>query len=129
MYGHSSSLKNGIVLKILTSLPLRYFPYGVRPVGKRVICSGILSIWIGTFPIRRGSAPHSSIGNADAKLAKSNPFFVSNSFHLCCADLFSELFNQPFGSRTRKFNTANGKESEPVPSTSNPHIIFHSHKF
>jgi hypothetical protein len=46
MYGHSSSLKNGMVLKILTSLPPDYFPYGAGPVGKGVICLGILSIWI-----------------------------------------------------------------------------------
>jgi hypothetical protein len=101
MYGHFSSLKNGMVLKILSSLPAHYFPYGVRPVGKRLIYSGILSIWIGTFPTRQGKALHSSIGNADVKLAKSNPFFVFNSFHLWFADLFAELFNQLFCSNPK----------------------------
>jgi hypothetical protein len=67
MYGYSSTLKNGMVLKIKSSLPPTFFPYGVWPVGKRVICSGILSIWIGTFPIRRGNAPHSSIGEGRRK--------------------------------------------------------------
>ena len=64
MYRYSSTLKNGMVLKIQSSLPP---PYGVWPVGKRVICSGILSIWIGTFPIRRGNAPHSSTGECRRK--------------------------------------------------------------
>jgi len=68
MYRYSSTLKNGMVLKIQSSLPPLFLPCGLWPVGKRVICSGILSIWIGTFPIRRGNAPHSSTGECRSKI-------------------------------------------------------------
>jgi hypothetical protein len=80
MYGHSSSLKNGMVLKILTSLPPHYFPYGARPVGKGIICSGIFSIWIGTFPISERVLLTLQLGSADAELAKSNLLFAFNLF-------------------------------------------------
>jgi hypothetical protein len=81
MYGHSSSLKNGMVLKILTSLLPHYFPYGARGLLARELSAPeSLASGLEHFPSGKRALFTLQLRSADVELAKSNLLFSVNLF-------------------------------------------------